>query len=230
MNDFLKKFNIFDVFSMLIPGLIMTTMFVISVPKEAMLEIKNFLPQGDYLLFFVLSYLVGLLFHEISRMSDCLWHRIYYHGKIREILLDESKCTRLIKNAQTRLLIFKHKEKILNSAKNESCDIQNNMNGESAFIFSYMLNYVEMKGYSSKLDKMATIAEMSSSLLNGFIILLVSHTFFGFHYKTTTGISFYAFLVFEVLVIIIMFFRKRRYEQFRISNLIRIFDFLQNNN
>lgn len=229
MNDFLKKFNIFDVFSMLIPGLIITTMFVISVPREAMHEIKNFLPQGNYLLFFVLSYLVGLLFHEISRMSDCLWHRIYYHGKIREILLDESKCKRLIKNAQTRLLICKHKEKTLNSAKNESCDIQKNTNGESAFIFSYMLNYVEMKGYSSKLDKMATIAEMSSSLLNGFIVLLVSHIFLGFLYKTTTEISFYVFLIFEIFVIIIMFFRKRRYEQFRISNLIRIFDFLQNN-
>lgn len=93
---------------------------------------------------------------------------------------------------------------------------------KNALIFEYCLNICEMKGITYKADKMFVISEMSRSIFWGCIstIILNMYLIFVCSYCAT-------FLYYEIplLVIsaIIFFYRKKRYEQYRIRILIRMF-------
>ena len=61
MEEFFEKFNIFDIFVTLLPGIVISSLVGISLSFEYYDMWEN---MGDekYLLFFIISYIVGLFF------------------------------------------------------------------------------------------------------------------------------------------------------------------------
>lgn len=225
MKDFLNKFNIFDIFSILLPGIIVLSAQWVLLPLKHKIEITSYFTEARYFFFLVCAYFVGIVLHEINRFVDPLWHKIFYNGNLREILICEQKRGKLIKNPETASLIDKHKERILSTSLLD--ENVKSIESKSSYIFSYMLNYLEINGCISKSEKMTTIAEMSSSILNGFIIIAILNFILGSIYNCFCN-HIYIIAEFAILLAIpLMMARKKRYEQFRVSNLIRTYDILQ---
>ena len=77
MEQFLEKFGIFDIFCMLIPG----AMFVMGMAflfPNAEEYIPDILTDGviKYFSFFVVSYLCGVLYHEIGKIAANLFNSL----------------------------------------------------------------------------------------------------------------------------------------------------------
>lgn len=66
INMMTDKFNIFDVFSTMLPGMILLCLAYVCMPNLILLFIKEYGVVGKLLLFFIFSYLYGLLLHEIG--------------------------------------------------------------------------------------------------------------------------------------------------------------------
>ena len=145
----------------------------------------------------------------------------YSWGEPRYIFLSED----YYKNIFSTELAYKNALDIENYLKkyiNPEIYESANEKDKNAFIFEYCLNICEMKGITYKADKMFVISEMSRSIFWGCIstIILNMYLIFVCSYCIT-------FLYYEIplLVIsaIIFFYRKKRYEQYRIRILIRMF-------
>ena len=80
MEKFIEKFNIFDIFTMLGPGLIISCLYGVSLSFQYYDIWKNY-GNGKYVLFFVFSYFLGIIvgyivsliiFQIIIKMSDLI--------------------------------------------------------------------------------------------------------------------------------------------------------------
>lgn len=69
LESITQKFNIFDLFSMLIPGVIINTLFMVSLSCVYYDEWKA-LGSEKYVLFILISYLLGVVFQEIGTILD----------------------------------------------------------------------------------------------------------------------------------------------------------------
>ena len=221
MEKFVEKFNVFDIFTMLLPGIIISCLFSISLSFQYYDTWKNY-GNEKYVLFFIFSYVLGVIFQEIGTILDkkYIW-KYLYGGEPRYIFLSED----YYKNIFSTELAYKNALDIENYLKkyiNPEIYESANEKDKNAFIFEYCLNICEMKGITYKADKMFVISEMSRSIFWGCIstIILNMYLIFVCSYCIT-------FLYYEIplLVIsaIIFFYRKKRYEQYRIRILIRMF-------
>lgn len=221
MEKFVEKFNVFDIFTMLLPGIIISCLFSISLSFKYYDTWKNY-GNEKYVLFFIFSYVLGVIFQEIGTILDkkYIW-KYLYGGEPRYIFLSEDYYENIFgtelayKNA---LDTENYLKKYINSEIYENASEKE----KNALIFEYCLNICEMKGITYKADKMFVISEMSRSIFWGCIstIILNMYLIFVCSYCAT-------FLYYEIplLVIsaIIFFYRKKRYEQYRIRILIRMF-------
>lgn len=91
MDKFVEKFNIFDLFTMLIPGIAISSLFGVSLSFKYYSVWQSY-GNGKYVLFFVLAYIFGLLFSEIGTIFDNLFmYNFLYKGKPRKIFLLNNK-------------------------------------------------------------------------------------------------------------------------------------------
>ena len=95
MEKFLEKFNIFDIFTMLLPGIVISSLFGISLSFKYY-EIWENWENEKYILFFIISYVCGLIFQEIGTVFDKIFmFKILYGGEPRKIFLLESRHTKI---------------------------------------------------------------------------------------------------------------------------------------
>ena len=89
MEKFVEKFNIFDIFTMLVPGIVISCLFSISLSFKYYDAWKNY-GNEKYVLFFVFSYVLGVMFQEIGTILDekYLWKHLC-GGELRHIFLSE---------------------------------------------------------------------------------------------------------------------------------------------
>ena len=91
MEKLLERFNLFDVFTMLIPGVIITTLAWISL-SEPMAYYFADVGNEKYLFFIVIGYFVGVIYQEIGTIMDRLFlSKCLYGGALREVFLDKEK-------------------------------------------------------------------------------------------------------------------------------------------
>ncbi|MBP5733905.1 MAG: hypothetical protein J6W66_08815 [Lachnospiraceae bacterium] len=91
MDKLLERFNLFDVFTMLIPGVIITTLAWISL-SEPMAYYFADVGNEKYLFFIVIGYFVGVIYQEIGTIMDRLFlSKRLYGGALREVFLDKEK-------------------------------------------------------------------------------------------------------------------------------------------
>lgn len=91
MDKLLERFNLFDVFTMLIPGVIITTLAWISL-AEPMAYYFADVGNEKYLFFIVIGYFVGVIYQEIGTIMDRLFlSKRLYGGALREVFLDKER-------------------------------------------------------------------------------------------------------------------------------------------
>lgn len=98
MENLFEKFNMFDMFTMLIPGVIISTLSCTSLSFEFY---NQWVDWGNekYIIFFVISYLLGIIFQQMGNIIDEKFlYKIIYGGKPREIFLLKDKYKRILNN------------------------------------------------------------------------------------------------------------------------------------
>lgn len=221
MDNFVEKFNMFDIFTTLIPGIIISALFGISLyPKYDSLWLS--LGNEKYVGFFIFSYLCGVIFQELGTIADhkFLW-KILYGGNPREVFLSANKYKKFFEFDLSYENAVKVKEYFINYFNISDA---NSLDQEKlhSFIFTYCLNMSEMKKLTGKIDKMIVISEMSRSLFLGclFTILINMGMFICF-----PGLRLFYFIESVLLIILslILMHRKIRYEKYRLQILLRTF-------
>lgn len=79
MEKFVEKFNVFDIFTILLPGVIISCLFSISLSFKYYDIWKN-CGNEKYVLFFVFSYVLGVMFQEIGTILDKKYLGKYLYG------------------------------------------------------------------------------------------------------------------------------------------------------
>lgn len=84
MDNIFEKFGIHDLFGMIVPGIIITVEFLYLLPNFCEDMVREY-TRGvvGYFLFLFVSYLVGLVLHEIGTMMDekrGLYRNVFLNG------------------------------------------------------------------------------------------------------------------------------------------------------
>lgn len=221
MEKFVEKFNMFDIFTMLLPGIVISSLFGISLSFKYYEVWENW-GNEKYILFFIISYACGLIFQEIGTVFDKIFmFKILYGGEPRKIFLLESKHTKIFNDELSYKNALRIKQYL-----NDYIDIETseNVNEEklNSLMFAYCLNICEMNGLASKADKMIVISEMSRSLFWGCIATIILSAIMIFAFSCHS-LFLYGEIPFLIIIAIIFLSRKRRYEQYRIRILVRMF-------
>lgn len=224
MDKFLDKFNIFDLFTMLIPGIMIATLIGISLSFQFY---KNWSEIGGekYFFFFVFSYLIGVSLQEFGTILDQkLLMKLVYGGRIREIYLLEDHYKSFFDNRLSYETAKYVKNYILNLLDIEKSTQYNEVTEKeyNSFIYSYCTSFLEINGLSGKADKMSVISEMSRSLFYGFILVIIINLFLSFQI-TNHWIFFLTENIILLMLSIIFIRRKIRYEKYRLRTLFRTF-------
>ena len=83
----LKKFNIFDFFTMLVPGVIISILFCISLSYKYY-ETWNTFGSEKYTVFIIISYLCGVAMQQIGNILDeKVLYKYIYGGHPRIVYL-----------------------------------------------------------------------------------------------------------------------------------------------
>lgn len=116
------------------------------------------------------------------------------------------------------LRIKQHLKNYINIEISENADDEK----LNSLMFAYCLNICEQNGLAFKVEKMIVISEMSRSLFWGCIATIILNIimilFFSCH-----SLFLYGEIPFLIIIAIIFLSRKRRYEQYRIRILLRMF-------
>lgn len=209
---------------MLIPGIIISTLLNISLSIKYYNQWESY-GNEKYIVFFVMSYLYGILFQQIGNMIDRIFvYKIIYGGKPREVFLLEDKYHKILNNELAYKDALTIKNYMIHYLNINTKDIKTIEQKKqlSDRIFSYCLNIVEMNGLSYKADKMLVISEMSRSLSLGCIAVVSVNMFmvsyYHFHYR---------FYIIESIVLllccVVFWYRKIQYERYRHRIVLRMF-------
>lgn len=220
MNTLLERFGVFDIFSMLIPGICLLSLTKCFIPPTV-LSFINITINFDTVTFLIISYIFGIVFHELGTICDNVFlHKWLFKGAPRKLLFDEHKVLFKGKPIEYQLAI-KTKETLM---REYGVTNMSKMNQEdlSDFVSCTCINTLEVEGLNGKPDKMLTISEMSRSLFLGCFILCILQLF---EYNRT---EFIINVIVLFVLASIFFIRKRRYEIYRMRTLMRFFRIYKN--
>lgn len=230
MDRFVEKFNIFDLFTMLIPGIIISALFGISLSPEY-IDTWNTWGAEKYICFFIFSYLCGITYQELGTIADSLFlYKLLYGGNPKELFLEKDGYKKILKDKllyRDAVLIEKYFKKVLNIDYEKVLDLENEGKRKAARkinseIFAHCLSLSEKENITYKSDKMSVISEMSRSLFWGFITTILLNIFMIVRHRIC--IQFYLIeIIFLFILSIIFLKRKVRYEKYRIHILLRTF-------
>ena len=221
MEKFIEKFNIFDIFTMLIPGLITSCLYGVSLSFRYYHIWKGY-GNGKYVLFFAFSYFLGVILQEIGTVLDkkYIWKALY-GGEPRQIFLAENLAENIFSNqleCKNALRVEKYLKKYIDP------ELYRNANEKerNSMIFEYCLNICELRGLTFKADKMLVISEMSRSIFWGCVSTIMINL-----HLISTGSYGSSFLYYESLLLLfvaaIFWGRKKQYEKYRVRILIKVF-------
>ena len=228
MDKLLERFNLFDVFTMLIPGVIITTLAWISL-SEPMAYYFADMGNEKYLFFIVIGYFVGVIYQEIGTIMDRLFlSKCLYGGALREVFLDKERNAgaKWKKFGNPAILnepgffeeVKKLKEKLAKEFMFEGED-DSEANSNSLFC-GYCLDLCERHGIHAKSEKISIISEMSRSLFWGCATIVALNVILFVMFSEMRW--FYAIeSVLLVIAGLVMLKRKARYEVYRLRIMLR---------
>lgn len=224
MDKMVEKFNIFDIFTMLIPGIGITSLFCISLSfqyYDLWLKIGN----EKYIIFVIFSYFCGVIFQEFGTICDKKFlYNISFKGNPREIcflqkghetIFNEELFYKEALSIKKFIIAKLHIEENSNLDEKEEKEL-------NAIIYGFCLNLSEVKNISGKAEKMIVLSEMSRSLFWGCFSTIILNIYMVIKYFYSIYRNFYFIeIVFLVFASYIFYKRKKRYERYRIRILFR---------
>ena len=221
MEKFVEKFNVFDLFTTLIPGIIIMSLFGISLSFQWYEKWETY-GNEKYVIFFVFSYFCGVLFQEIGDFMDKIFMcKILYGGEPRKIFLLNEYKERIFHDELSYENMLEIKEYI---DEYVSPKIKKEMDDESynALVFSYCLNICELNGMSAKIDRMIAISELSRALFWGCIATIVLNLWL--LYGGSCNAMFLKYEIIGLCIAALIFMRRKvRFERYRVKMLFRTF-------
>ena len=221
MEKFVEKFNIFDLFTMLMPG-IASLCALSGVMVFKYYEIWKRADSEKYIVFFVLTYVYGLFLQEIGNFFDKKFlYKILYGGEPRKIfLLEEFQEQIWESEAQynNACSIRKYLKKYIDFKELKHVSKKD----VNYLMFAYCLNKCEMLNLTNKVDRMLALSEMARSLFWGCCFAICMDVYFIATFSSNNIFLWIEMLLFFSLSIVFVN-RKKRFEQFYIRILIRYF-------
>lgn len=179
----MKKFNIFDFFTMLVPGVIISILFCISLSYKYY-ETWNTFGSEKYTVFIIISYLCGVAMQQIGNILDeKVLYKYIYGGHPREIFLLKDEYNKVLNSELSYNEALKIREHIIDKYE-INCKNIKNIKQLNVLVFSYCLILEEKNHLTYKSDKMLVISEMSRSLFLGCIFTLFLNFFMIYKYKS----------------------------------------------
>lgn len=224
MDRIIEKFNIFDIFTLLIPGIGISSLFGISLSTQYY-DLWLKIGKEKYFFFIIFSYFCGIIYQEFGTLCDKKFlYEILYKGNPREIFLLQNGHNAILDEElffEETLFIKKHIIDNLNIQINENMTEKEEKELNS-LIFGFCLDISERNNLTGKSEKMIIISEMSRSLFWGCISTIILNLYMIFKYSL-----YYNFYFVEILFLIFISYifikRKKRYERYRIRILLRSF-------
>lgn len=223
MGGFSEKFNTFDIFAMLIPGVGITILFSISLSFKYD-NIWSMMGNQKYLVFFIFSYFCGILFQELGTIFDRKFlHKILYGGNPREIFLLKNGHERILNEEPFYIDALRIKAYFVNRLH---IQIKNHLTEDkekdlNALIFGYCLNMSESNNLAAKSEKMIVLSEMSRSLFWGCIFTILLNIYLMLSSCPLYN-DFYCTEIFILAIAAYIFLqKKKRFEIYRIRILLR---------
>lgn len=219
LEKFVEKFNIFDLFTMLIPGIIIMSSVGISLSFK-WYDIWKTYGNEKYALFFIIAYGAGVLFQEIGEAMDkmCIC-QILYGGEPRKIFLSEEYKEKLFQDDlsyRNALEVKKYLQEYIEP------DNQVEVESYNRLAFSYCLNICELNGISGKIDRMSAISEMSRALFGGCIVIIRLNIILLVFFSCKSLLLILETMLLAVIALVFLR-RKKRFEQYKIRMMIRTF-------
>ena len=241
MEKLLERFNLFDLFTMLIPGVIITTLAWISL-AEPMAYYFADMGNEKFLFFIVIGYFVGVIYQEIGTIMDKLFlSKCLYGGPLREVFLSKERnagakwkkfgnpailnepgffeATEKLKERLAKEFMFEGGVPEDGAGASEAEKAQAEANSNSLFC-GYCLDLCERRGIHAKSEKISIISEMSRSLFWGCATMVVLNVILMAAFRE--NVLFYV-IESALLVIagLVMLKRKARYEVYRLRIMLR---------
>ena len=210
MESILEKFGIYDIVAVLTTGIGICTFstLVIQLIYKKDLNLNINLIISETIVFFVISYLVGLFFQEAGSIIQ---NKIVYKddGLLKKVLETSDETH--------EMLTQKEKEGIYNFVKSKPGMRDSDDKG----IYNYCKFYVISRCDTTRIDKDQSLSAMSRSLSLYFallaLIVLISMRFYCFDWKKV------CLLFISCVTAVILFFRYKRFAKLRYSNIYKIF-------
>lgn len=231
MDGFVEKFNIFDLFTMLIPGIIISGLLGITLSFEYY-NTWSHLDNEKYAAFFVFSYVCGVVFQELGTMADNLFlNKLLYGGDPKKLFLFPDKYKKVLDSELSYKCALKVREYFIDHLEikedifGKNIDEVENLDHEkqeelASLICNYCIKITEKYNLTSTTDKMLVISEMSRSLFWGCLLTARLNLFMISHYSGAR--QFYCIEMVILLILSAIFlYRKCRYEKYRLQMLLR---------
>lgn len=219
MDNIFDKFGVYDLFGMIVPGILISAEFLYLMPEFFANIIKK-CESGiaGYFLFFVISYTVGIVFHELGTIWD------EKAGLLRNTFMEDYGENKVISGRLDFEMANILKTKVLQKCElNNLADLtgDNKNYEETKFLYSYCVNFSEINGINGKSEKMQSTSEMSRSLFLGSSMCVAAYIFYGMFCMESIDSVFFLKLILLIGVSILFWLRNIRYRKYRIRSMIR---------
>lgn len=219
MESALNKIGIFDFFGVFLSGMsFLTICYYLDLPLCDSPQNTNNDIIG-IVLFMLQSYLIGLVFQEISSVSD---KKLF---KIRENA--ETSCLDSNSTIFDNELELKSIQKEANVILGIETDSHVYTKTENRFVYQYCKNFLEVSEKSVKVSRMTSLYAMSRSL---FVSLSVCLCFFVKYNLMIFSMKKFMVLLILALLIHIFYERTKRLYRYKVCIVLRLYTVLKDKN
>lgn len=228
MDKIFDKFNMFDVFTTLIPGSIILMLWCFISSNGNMLIFGEIFGM-KYLSFAIASYFLGLVLQELGCVLDeKVLFKILYGDNPRKIFLTKDLSKRLIRNPVNHAYIESLRDDVLKKTKMKESVGKYTEEDVNSFVFSYCMNVLEINGLNNKFDKMLILSELSRSIFWGSAGLFL-WMLYKIHFADANICFLYEKMCMLIIICLLFAEKKVRYERYRYTILLRYYKIVSEN-
>lgn len=208
MKDIFDKFSIFYFIAILLSGICISTISLIVIYFVYGLKFSISLGIDKNILFFIISYLLGIIFQEVGAF---LYNKVFFRNdKLLKRTFGLNNKNSLLTNEEKTSLYKYFQDKL-------------NITGERA-IYNYCKDYVYKNGNKLDHDRGLSLSAMSRSLSVCFMLLFF--TLLGLQLFGTFNaniVYLIAFMILLPILSVVFFVRYLFFMNTRYTNILRLF-------
>ena len=212
MSKILDKLGIYDLVAVLLSGISISTFTILVLQLIYKIQIDTNLQVNETLLFFVLSYFLGLIFQEIS--SFIQKKSTHKNNRLLKAALKTSSNSHIYLTDIEKSGVYSYIIEKLNLNPDEDND---------NVVYNYCKFYILENGDTTRIDKDQSISSMGRSLSLYFALLAFVVLINSFFQPSTVKIIL---VIISVCFAILLQYRCIRFAKLRYINIFRTFYYM----